>query len=51
MVRNLVEPRNILAELLGSAEPGLKNTDIDISATYNKKCNICTPTTLEPLKL
>ena len=29
MVRYLAEPRNILAEPLGSAEPGLKNTDID----------------------
>jgi hypothetical protein len=30
MVRYLAEPRNILAEPLGSEEPGLKNTGLNI---------------------
>ncbi len=35
MFRNLAEPRNILAEPLGSAEPRLKNTVIDNNNNNN----------------
>jgi hypothetical protein len=33
MVRYLAEPRNILAEPLGSAEPRLKNTALELPST------------------
>ena len=35
MVKNLAEPRNILAEPLGSAEPRLKNTALGPSLYSN----------------
>ena len=34
MFRYLTEPRNILTETLGSAEPRLKNNDIRINPYY-----------------
>ena len=42
MVRYLAEPRNILAEPLGSEEPRLKNTVLDgiLEKWYYKSCNI-----------
>ncbi len=38
MSRYLAEPRSILAEPLGSAEPRLKNTGLEAHKTTNTAC-------------